>query len=379
MPKFVIAPDSFKECLPARDVAAALAKGIRQVRPDAEIVTLPIADGGEGTLETVSLPEERVTLTVTGPDGAPVPAVYARRGDLAIVEMARAAGITLVPPERRRAADMTTKGVGEQIRHAVENGARRVLLTVGGSCTNDGGCGMFAALGATFHRADGSAFLPTGGTLSEIAGIDLKNLIFNHTPCKFTVATDVRNPLLGPTGATRMFAPQKGATAGEIAAMENGMAHYADLLERACGQPVRERLGAGAGGGIAVPLLAFCGAEIVSGIEAVLGAVGFAEAVRGADAVLTGEGKLDRQSLLGKAVGGVVRAAGNVPVYAFVGRTDDDPADLLGLGLAGVYRVRDLAASDADSMAHADRWLTRLAQDFCEARETRLRRVERDT
>lgn len=365
MPKFVIAPDSFKDCLPAPAVAGALAKGIRAVfGTDADLILLPIADGGEGTLEAISQPEERIFETVTGADGRPVRAAYAMRGHTAIIEMASAAGLMQIPVGKRHAASMTTYGVGELIRHAMENGAREVLLTVGGSCTNDGGCGMLAALGATFRKADGTAFLPTGKTLSEIAEIDVKKLILDHTPCKFTIATDVRNPLLGETGATRMFAPQKGAGEAELDAMERGMEHYADLLERASARSVRDQQGAGAGGGIAVPLLAFANAQIVPGINAVLSAVGFEQAICGADAILTGEGKMDRQSLLGKAISGVIRAAGEVPVYAFVGCIGDDPERLRALGVRGIETVRSIAASDQDSIEHAKEYLEILAKRF---------------
>lgn len=364
MPKFVIAPDSFKECLSAREAAQAMACGIRNVCSDAEIVLLPVADGGEGTLETVSDERERVFVTVTGPACIPVKACYAMRGGGAIVEMASAAGLMLTSPDERHTANATTRGVGELILHALKNGARKILLTVGGSATNDGGCGMLAALGARFVRADGSEFLPTGGTLDEIDRIDIKNLVFTHTPCKFTIATDVKNPLLGETGATRMFAPQKGAAPNEVEQMEAGMAHYARLLEALCGKNVAQVPGAGAGGGVAVPLLAFADAEIVSGIDAVLSAVGFADAIRNADAILTGEGKIDRQSLLGKAISGVVRAAGNVPVYAFVGRLGEARERLLPLGLSDIYEVRELAASDRDSMENAAQYLCTLAERF---------------
>lgn len=365
MPKFVIAPDSFKDCLPAPAVAGALAKGIRAAfGADADLILLPIADGGEGTLEAISKPDERVYQTVSGADGKPIRAAYALRGQTAIVEMASAAGLMQIPTGERHAAAMTTYGVGELIRHAIESGAKEVLLTVGGSCTNDGGSGMLAALGATFRKADGTAFLPTGETLSEIAEIDTKKLILNHTPCKFTIATDVRNPLLGETGATRMFAPQKGATEAELDEMERGMEHYADLLERASAKSVRDRQGAGAGGGIAVALLAYADAQIVPGIDAVLSAVGFERAIRGANAVLTGEGKMDRQSLLGKAISGVIRAAGEVPVYAFVGCVGDDPERLRSLGVRGIETVRSIAASDLDSIERAETYLEILAKRF---------------
>ncbi len=364
MPKFVIAPDSFKECLPADEVAEALANGIRKGCPNAKIVTLPIADGGEGTLQAVSREDERVSVTVTGPDRSPVRAAYALRQGTAIIEMASAAGLMLVPEKKRSAADATTYGVGELIRHAIEHGADRILLTVGGSATNDGGCGMLAALGTRFLRADGSKFLPTGGSLSEICRIDTSALLIAQKPCRFTIATDVQNPLTGESGATRMFAKQKGASAADLDRMETGMEHFAAVLEKSCGRAVAKTPGAGAGGGISVPLLAFANASIVSGVDAVLSAVGFSDAIRDADAILTGEGKIDCQSLLGKAISGVVRGAGSVPVYAFVGRIGDEKERLLSLGLNGIYEIRELAKSDADSLKSAKKYLEILAERF---------------
>ena len=370
MRKFVIAPDSFKECLSAREVAEALSRGIRKVDPSAEVALLPIADGGEGTLEAVSREEERVFVTVTGPDGSPVRAAYAIRGGTAIIEMARAAGLTLIPENERRVANATTYGVGELIAHAIGQGVRQILLTAGGSATSDGGCGMLAALGARFLRTDGSSFLPTGGTLSEIDKIDTRDLLLTQKDCRFTIATDVQNPLLGEKGATRMFARQKGATDAELDQMEAGMAHYASILEQTFGRAVAKIAGAGAAGGLAVPLLALEIAEIVSGIDAVLSAVGFFEAIREADAILTGEGKIDRQSLLGKAISGVVRAAGNVPVYAFVGCVGDPVERLLPLGIKKIYAVREIADSDEDSMRNAENHLEKLAEQFAQEQAT---------
>ena len=370
MRKFVIAPDSFKECLSAREVAEALSRGIRKVDPSAEIVLQPIADGGEGTLEAVSREEERIFVTVKGPDQNPVRAAYAIRGETAIIEMASAAGLCLIPEDKRRVVNATTYGVGELIAHASGQGVKHILLTAGGSATNDGGCGMLAALGAKFLRADGSSFLPTGGTLSEIEQIDTRDLLLTQKDCRFTVATDVQNPLLGEKGATRMFARQKGATDAELDEMEVGMAHYAAVLEKTAGRSVAQIAGAGAAGGLAVPLLAFADAGIVSGIDAVLSAVGFYEATRGADAILTGEGKIDRQSLLGKAISGVVRAAGEIPVYAFVGCVGDPVGQLLPLGIKQIYAVREIAKSDADSKANAKDYLQKLAERFADENQT---------
>ena len=371
--KIVIAPDSFKGSASAREAAREIRAGLRQgfARagvPAPELLCLPVADGGEGTLDALVPPGCRISVTVTGPDGSPCRAQYGALDGSAVIEMAGAAGLTLVPPGRRRAAETTTYGVGELMRHALHRGCRQILLTVGGSATNDGGCGMLAALGAEFRRADGSVFLPTGGTLSEIASIGPDGLDPLLRQCRLTIATDVRNPLCGPEGATLVYARQKGADDRELAEMERGMAHYAGLLRALCGRPVADIAGCGAGGGLAAPLLAFADAAICSGIEAVLDALRFDRALTGADLVITGEGRLDRQSLFGKAVGGVARAASarGVPVYAFVGCVGDGGDRLLAMGIREILAISDLAASQEDSMRRAGELLRGLAAGFAE-------------
>jgi glycerate kinase len=359
--KIVIAPDSFKDSISARDAARAIAEGLSSVFGDsAEILTLPIADGGEGTLDALTPPDARVHARVSGPLRDPVDACYGRAGDTAVIEMASAAGLMLVESAQRCAARTTTLGVGELIRRAWSDGFRRVLLTVGGSATNDGGCGMLAALGAIFTDRNGQRFLPTGGTLSEIASIDLADAREILESTRFTIATDVKNPLLGASGATAVYAPQKGATDGELSEMERGMAHYASLLCQMSGREIASTPGVGAGGGIAAPLVAFADAELRSGIETVLSVNRFSEALCDADAVITGEGKIDRQSLWGKAISGVARAAGErgIPVYCFVGRLGDNRAELLAMGLADILEVRARASSTEDAMQNAARYLT---------------------
>ena len=366
--KIVISPDSFKGSISARDAAEAVARGLRRGfgdDVDADLVLLPIADGGEGTLDALVTEDARIALTVTGTGGAPVSACYGYLGDTAVIEMARAAGLTLVPEEERNAATATTYGVGELILDARERGYRRFLLTVGGSGTNDGGCGMLASLGARFFDADGKSFLPTGGTLARIARIDLSELDRRLYESRFVIATDVKNPLCGKDGATRVYAPQKGADADTLDRMESGMLHYAFCLQEACGRDVAEVAGCGAGGGISAPLLAFLGAEIVSGIHAVLSALNFEDHVKDAAAVITGEGKIDRQSLYGKAISGVAEIAHrhNVPVICLVGCIGDDKQVLLDLGIDTLLATADIAPSPAYSIAHAAELLERLAED----------------
>ena len=364
--KILIAPDSFKGSISAADAAAAIARGLErntQLGTDPEVLCIPIADGGEGTLDALVPPADRSAITVTGTDGRPVEAAYGHIGSTAVIEMARAAGLTLVAEEERSALTATTLGVGELILDALEQGYRDFLITVGGSGTNDGGCGMLSALGGRFYDAAGNLFVPTGGTLQNIAKIDTVAVDKRLFDCSFTIATDVKNPLLGPNGATNVYARQKGADDAALAQMECGMAHYAALLREACGKDVASIPGCGAGGGLSAPLLGFLNAEIRSGIDAVLDAVDFEAKLQGAAAVITGEGKIDRQSLFGKAISGVCRAAAkaSIPVYAFVGCIGDDKPTLLSMGLADILATCDLAPDAAYSMTHAAELLEQLA------------------
>lgn len=364
--KFLVAPDSFKGSISAADAADAIARGLTRGTDKSstrEVICVPIADGGEGTLDALVPSAGRFSRTVTGTDGTTVTAEYGCMGSTAIVEMARAAGLTLTPEGKRSALTATTFGVGELILDALDRGYRDLLLTVGGSGTNDGGCGLLAALGAKFYDKNGDAFIPTGGTLQNIAKIDTVSMDNRLFACKFTIATDVKNPLLGPDGATYVYARQKGADDAALAQMEAGMTHYATLLRGICGKDVATIPGCGAGGGISAPLLGFLNAEIRSGIDAVLDAVDFEAKLKDADAVITGEGKIDRQSLFGKAISGVCRAAAKagVPVYALVGCIGDDRKALLDMGLANILAIGDLAPDAAYSMTHAAELLEQAA------------------
>ena len=367
--KIVIAPDSFKGSISARDAADAIAEGLTveaKGSAELELLTVPIADGGEGTLDALVSPDAMITCRVTGTGNEPIAAQYGYIGETAVIEMARAAGLTLVPEERRCAATATTFGVGELIKDALDKGFRTLILTVGGSGTNDGGCGMLAALGARFWDCDKKSFIPTGGTLDRIDRIDLTELDPRLGKTRFLIATDVKNPLCGPYGATRIYARQKGADDVSLDQMESGMLHYATLLKTLCGRDVSVVEGCGAGGGLAAPLLAFCNAEIRSGIDAVLESVAFEEKLKDADAVITGEGKIDLQSLYGKAISGVANAARaqGIPIYCFVGCVGDDPKQLKALGISEIYTLSEIAPSPEYSMKHADLLLKQLAGRF---------------
>ena len=368
MAKFVVAPDSFKGSISAQGACEAIKKGIVSVIHDAEVVLKPIADGGEGTLDAMVQSDSINQAEVCGPLFEKVNARYGYVKDTAIIEMACAAGLTLIPESARNAGQTTTYGVGELVSLALKKGFRKIMLTVGGSATNDGGCGMLAALGARFLKSDKSEFLPTGDTLELVCDIDISGLEKAFFECEFLIATDVKNQLLGENGATFVYAPQKGLREGQKEKLEYGMAHFAEILEKKSGKNVAKIEGCGAGGGISAPLLAFADSRIMSGIDTVLEVINFADALDGADAVITGEGKIDSQSLFGKAISGVAREGfeRGLPVYCFVGKLDDEKEKLKRLGLSEIYEIAPMSTSLEDSMSNADRYLFLLAKQFAE-------------
>ena len=364
--KFVVAIDSFKGSVSSLQACASVKKGLLKAIPDAEVIIKPIADGGEGTLDAIVAKDNRTRIKVSNPLFQKISAEYGSVNEVAVIEMACAAGLTLISEESRNAGRTTTYGVGELIRHALDKGFGKIMLTAGGSATNDGGCGMFSALGAVFKDSDGRAFIPTGDSLSRIADIDLSGVHDRFFECEFTIATDVKNKLLGMQGATAVYGPQKGLEDGQEELIEAGMKSYSDILKKLSGIDVAEIEGSGAGGGIALPLLAFAKSAISSGIDTVLDVVDFNSALEDADAVITGEGKMDVQSLYGKAISGVTRRAAvkNLPVYCFVGCVGDDKEQLKAMGIAEIYTVASRAKSVEDSMKNAEIYLTGIAEDF---------------
>lgn len=291
--KIVIAPDSWKESLSALEVASAIEQGFREIYPDAEYVKLPVADGGEGTVEAMVAATGGllVPLTVTGPLGEPVEAFYGLSGDrqCAFIEMAAASGLESVPPAQRNPLLTTSWGTGELIRHALDAGVRQIIIGIGGSATNDGGAGMAQALGAKLLTAEGQQIASGGGALETLARIDLSELDSRLADCRIDVACDVTNPLTGPQGASAVFGPQKGATAQMIDRLDSGLRHYARIIARDLDIDVLSLEGGGAAGGMGAALYAFCGAQLRPGIEIVTDALQLAERVADADLVITGE------------------------------------------------------------------------------------------
>ncbi len=311
--RILIAPQEFKGSLSAVEAADCFASAVRAARPDAEIDLAPIADGGPGTVQAiVRAARGRVSIArVSGPLGAPVDARWGRIDDgrTAVIEMAAAAGLTLLRPNQLDPRRAATHGVGELIAHALDAQPERILIGVGGSATNDGGAGAATALGARMLDDGGSALPPGGAALARLARIDASGLDGRLASTRIEVLCDVQNPLLGPNGASAVYGPQKGADAQTIAELDRALANYAAMLERDLGVSVAGLPGAGAAGGLPAALAAFCGARLVSGFDTVAAAIGLPERAARADLVLTGEGRLDTQSAWGKSVAGVALLA----------------------------------------------------------------------
>ncbi|MBW2254809.1 MAG: glycerate kinase [Deltaproteobacteria bacterium] len=374
--RVVIAPDKYKDSATAQVAAEAMARGVRAAVPDAEVDLCPLADGGEGTVEALlaAAGGERRRTWVTGPLGTPVEAEWAVLADgAAVIEMAAAAGLALVPPGRRDPARTTTFGVGELIRDALDAGVSRIVVGVGGSGTVDGGVGAAQALGVDFRlEGPSGAGSPSsrplnGGDLRHLVAAGLNGVDPRLAVTDLAVACDVTNPLLGPNGAAAVYAPQKGANPEQVEMLEAGLAHLA-VLAAAPGTSLHlaaDTPGAGAAGGLAFGLAAFFGARLVSGIDVVLAQVGFAERLRGADLVLTGEGRLDGQSLQGKTCVGVARAARavGVPAMALVGSVGPGAERAREEGLVAVFSMCDAPMVLEHAMRDVERLLEAAAHE----------------
>ena len=357
--KIVIAPDSYKESLSALDVATAIERGFKEIFPDAEYVKLPVADGGEGTVEAmVAATHGRiVNVNVTGPLGKPVAGFYGISGDeqSAFIEMAAASGLELVPAAQRDPLITTSWGTGELIRHALDAGVKNIIIGLGGSATNDGGAGMVQALGATLLNAQGNALGHGGGELASLARIDVSKLDPRLKTCRIEVACDVTNPLTGEQGASAIFGPQKGATGETIALLDNALHHYARIIQRDLDVDVLTLAGGGAAGGMGAGLYAFCGAELRRGIEIVTDALHLAEHVADADLVITGEGRIDSQTVHGKVPVGVAKVAKgyNKPVIGIAGSLTADVGIVHEHGLDAVFSVIYSICSLDDALKNA--------------------------
>ncbi len=363
--RVVIAPDKFKGSLTAAEVAAAVADGLTRVRPDLEIVTRPVADGGDGTVDAVvSVGFERVHVDAVGPTGERVATSYAVAGERAVVELAAVVGLDLLPDRRPDPLGSSTYGLGMVLGHAIEQGAREIVLGVGGSASTDGGAGMVQALGADARDAAGRPLPRGGGALADVASVDLTDLHRRVGDTRFVVASDVDNPLLGGRGAAAVFGPQKGAGPDDVDLLERALRRWSDVVGAATGSDHTGTPGAGAAGGTAYAALALLDAELRPGIGLLLDLVGFADALTGADLVITGEGSLDEQSLAGKAPVGVSAAAAavGIPVVAVAGRCLLDEATLAAHDIVAAYPLTDLETDVGVSMREAAALLRRVGE-----------------
>jgi glycerate 2-kinase len=347
--KILLAPDSFKGSLSSVQVCEALRVGVERVRPDADCVALPLADGGEGTTAALVTASGGRLLHrwVTGPlaGGPPVQAFFGLLdgGRSAVIEMAAASGLPLLHPEQRDPRHTTTYGTGELVAAALDEGARRLILAVGGSASHDLGTGLAQALGVRFRRADGSWMdaVMTGAALVEVAGVDLGGLLPALAGSSIVLAADVDNPLLGPTGAAAVYGPQKGATPAIVAELEAGTTAAIGPIEAACGRRLRDLPGAGAAGGLGAALMGFLGATPGSGIDLVLEACGFETHLAGASLVLSGEGRLDGQTLHGKTIGGLARrcSQAGVPLVVIAGALGEGSEALYSMGVTSMVSL----------------------------------------
>ncbi len=357
--KIVIAPDSFKGSLPATRVARHIACGVRRVLAGVETVEVPLADGGEGTVEALvaATGGHFAKAKVQDPLGRIIRARYGFLGnaDTAVIEMAAASGLPLLSDSERDPLKTSTYGTGQLILDAAQNGARKIIIGIGGSATVDGGTGMARGLGVRFLDSSGNELEDGGGILGRIARIDVSGLNAAVRGITFTVACDVTNPLTGPEGAAAVYGPQKGAGPDKVALLDKGLANLAACIRRDTGRDVEHIPGAGAAGGLGAGLVAFLGGELRCGIDIVLEAVGLAEHLDGADLVFTGEGSVDAQSSFGKATAGVAEAAKekNVPVILLAGSLGEGAGKMLAHGASAIFSIARGPSTEKDMIRDA--------------------------
>jgi glycerate 2-kinase len=355
--KIVIAPDSFKGNLTSLEVAKAIEKGVQRVLPKANCVKVPMADGGEGTVQSLvdAMGGKFVYRKVSGPDGVVIRARYGLLADklTAVIEMAEASGLPLIAESERNPLTATSHGTGELIIDAINKGAQKIIIGIGGSATNDGGAGMAQALGVKFLDSRGREIrtLAAGGMLNRIADINMENIHVGLKKCKIIVASDVDNPLCGKRGASYVFGPQKGATPAMVKRLDSNLNHFARLIKNRLNINVRSLKGAGASGGLGAGLVAFAGAKLQSGVDIVMQATDFESHLNKADLVITGEGRVDFQTAFGKTPAGIAKVAKKhkVPVIAIGGGLSDDASGVFNFGIDGLDSAiaRDMPLQEA--------------------------------
>jgi glycerate kinase len=369
--RIVVAPDSFKGSASAVAVAKAMEQGVLSVFPKAKVIQIPIADGGEGTIEAfiVATGGQIITENVLGPLGNPIEAHWGILGDgeTAVIEMAAASGLPLVPQEKRNPRITTTFGTGELIKAALDRGIRKLIIGIGGSATNDGGMGMACALGVRFLDAVGNS-LPSGGAaLQQLVTIDVSQIDVRLAETAIVVACDVDNPLCGPRGASAIYGPQKGATREMIAELDAALAKFAAIAKSTTGKDVAEYPGAGAAGGLGAGLLLFTNAQLLPGVDIVLEAVRFADIAKDADLIITGEGRTDFQTACGKAPVGVSRIAKqyNIPTFCVSGSLGKQYEEVYSLGIDGLMSIISSPMNLAECMENALELIQAATERLC--------------
>lgn len=372
----LIAPDKFKGSLTATQVAAAIADGIGLVRPDLELTSLPVADGGDGTVDAaVASGYRRVPVTVNGPMGQPVLTSYARRGDDAVVELADVCGLSRLPGGALWPLDSGTFGLGQIVAGALDAGCTSVVLGIGGSASTDGGAGMLSALGARLLDFQGRPIAGGARGLAEVAHIDLSGLHPQIRSVELRLACDVDNPLVGPQGAAAIYGPQKGATTDEVAFLDRALDRWADLVASVLGREARMTPGAGAAGGVGFAAMTLLEAVPAPGATTVFQLLGLTDRMAAADLVITGEGSLDEQTLNGKAPAGVARSARifGIPVIAVCGRNLLTKSAWRAAGFRGVYALTELESDPERSIREAASLLRRIGRRIAGDLAPRLR------
>ena len=357
--RIVVAPDSFKECLTAIQVSNAISEGIRRIVPEAEIISIPMADGGEGTVEALVKAAGGKIFTLSSVDALnrPIQSFYGILGDVktAVIEMAAASGIEILAPNERNPLDTSTFGTGLLIKAAMDAGFTEIILGIGGSATNDGGAGMAQALGFRLQDKNGNPIGNGGGSLGKLFSIDRSKVHSQMANTKITIACDVHNTLLGISGATRIYGPQKGATPKMIETLENNLTHFSRILQQEFRKDFADIPGSGAAGGLGAGLMAFCNATIVSGFELISKITNLEDQISKASLVFTGEGKIDSQSASGKTISGIARLGQKyqVPVIALAGMVQGNQEELYDQGITYIFSIGDEKISIEESKARA--------------------------
>lgn len=368
--KIIVAPDSFKDCLPAKEVASSISKGIRQVYPGAIIYEIPLSDGGEGLIDSLlgGVDGKLISVMVRDPLGRSINAEFGilQDGTTAIVELARASGLELLQENERNPLLTSTYGTGQLIKAALDQGCKKIIVGLGGSATNDGGTGMLRALGARFLNKKGAEIEEGGGRLIDLDHIDFTLFDVRLAQCEVVVASDVSNPLTGPNGASFIYGPQKGGNRKSLEQLDSNLERYGAIIKEQIKIDVANVSGAGAAGGTGVALLAFMNAKIVPGIELVLQLLGMEQYLNEADLVITGEGKIDGQTLNGKTISGISKMAKDrgVPVIVLTGKMDEQIEAIYDRGVQAVFSIVDGPMELEEALNKAPRLLERTTMNI---------------